>query len=141
MPPLRPAGPAGRGFAVVAGEVRTLATQANEASTHIQKAVAEMESALEQSVARVTALVQTVTGFEQDMQQVGSTVDDTCQRADRVRSAVAELTSALEQQNTVIQEMVHEVGTVAESAQDMERSLQTTAASLEGMHELLCGRR
>lgn len=135
------AGEAGRGFSVVADEVRTLANQSNEASTLIQRAVTEMQAAMQESVLRVTDLVETVTGFEQDMLQANGTAENTLECAQRVREAVYALTVALEQQSAVTQEMVGNIGTVAESTHDMERSLKATSASLEGMHELLCARK
>lgn len=134
------AGEAGRGFSVVADEVRTLANQSTEASTLIQKAVTEMQAAMRESVARVTELVETVAGFEQDMLQANGTAQDTVERAQRVREAVYALTVTLAQQSTVTQDVVGNLSMVAEATRDMERSLRATSGSLEGMHELLCAK-
>lgn len=68
------AGEAGRGFAVVAQEVRSLAGQTGEATKTIQEQVGAIKAAMDNAVAAIGAIVQTITQASQVSDEVHAAV-------------------------------------------------------------------
>ncbi len=92
------AGEAGKGFAVVAEEVKKLATETGQKTDEIEKRIAEIQSATNESVLAMNDIIKNISDI--DHASNGSA-------------------AAVEEQNSVIQEITRNIAEVAEAAQQV----------------------
>ena len=141
------AGDAGRGFAVVAEEVRKLAEQSAQATSHIGEIIRKMTADIEFSVnvvnkandevaAGKVAAADTTKGFEAINDKLGQVQDGMAQIShaiDETAKGMQEIVSNVQNISAVAEETSAATQTVAAAAQEQNASLNEVTSSAEAL--------
>lgn len=125
------AGEAGKGFAVVASEVKSLATQAAQATDDITRRIAALQAGMvttQQSIAGSREAVergqQTIEGANERMVSIGTQIAE-------VSGRMQDISSILQQQKDSSQEIAQSITGVADLAVENDSQLLSMSTTLE----------
>ncbi|HEY3424759.1 MAG TPA: methyl-accepting chemotaxis protein, partial [Negativicutes bacterium] len=125
------AGEAGRGFSVVAEEVRKLAEQSAEATSHIDDIIKQMTADINKSVTTVTATNAEVTTGRAAMLNTQKGFEDIIDKLGQVEIGVVQIASAVEETAQGMQTIVANVQNISAVAQETTAGTETVAASAQ----------
>ncbi|MDD2324537.1 MAG: methyl-accepting chemotaxis protein [Alphaproteobacteria bacterium] len=133
------AGEAGRGFAVVAQEVRSLASQTGQATKTIQQQVAAIKEAMDNAVAAIGAIVQTISKASAISHEVHQAVTSQGEDVAGMSRRVADIVVS---GNTImgsVSDVMGEADTTLHSASEIGVTAQALSGESQRLRSLIDG--
>ena len=124
------AGAAGRGFAVVASEVKTLAQQTAKATGEIGAQIADIRSAVNDTVEAIAGVSSSVTTMSDINRHLTGILDHQATEIDRIGSRAEHVAGA-------VGGVLPEISTIASSVEEAGNSVLSTAEDLVGRSQWL----
>lgn len=125
------AGEAGRGFAVVAEEVRKLAEQSADATSHIGEIIRKMTAEIDFSVNVVGKANAEVANGKTAISETEKGFEDIVDRLDNVQAGIQQISHAVEETAKGMQNVVANVQNISAVAEETSASTETVAAAAE----------
>lgn len=130
------AGEAGRGFAVVADEVRTLATNTQQATESIRGMIDNLQGAAREAVSAMTQSQGHAQGSVNNAQQAGAVLDQIQQAVLAIVDMNVQVSAATEQQTVVAEEINRNITEFNSSISDVSHSSAQSAQASAALAEL-----
>lgn len=130
------AGEAGRGFAVVADEVRTLATNTQQATESIRGMIDNLQGAAREAVSAMTQSQGHAQGSVSNAQQAGAVLDQIQQAVLAIVDMNVQVSAATEQQTVVAEEINRNITEFNSSISDVSHSSAQSAQASAALAEL-----
>lgn len=130
------AGEAGRGFAVVADEVRTLATNTQQATESIRKMIETLQGAAKEAVSVMTVSQQHAGSSVEHARQAGAVLAEIRSSVGTIVDMNVQISAATEQQTVVAEDINKNISEFSQSIADMVRSAQHSANTSSSLAEL-----
>ncbi len=125
------AGEAGRGFAVVAEEVRKLAEQSAEATSHIETIIRKMTQDIDFAVQSVTKAHSEATEGKSVTAGARNGFAEIIAKLDNVRSGMEQISHAVEETAKGVSAIVNNIQNISAIAEETTASTQTVAAAAQ----------
>ncbi len=130
------AGEAGRGFAVVADEVRTLATNTQQATESIRSMIDKLQGAAREAVSAMTESQGHAEGSVHNAEQAGTVLEQIKQSISAIVDMNVQISTATEQQTIVAEEINRNITDFNGSIGEVSRSSAQSAEASEALAEL-----
>lgn len=130
------AGEAGRGFAVVADEVRTLATNTQQATESIRSMIDKLQGAAREAVSAMTESQGHAEGSVHNAEQAGTVLEQIKQSISAIVDMNVQISTATEQQTIVAEEINRNITDFNGSISEVSRSSAQSADASEALAEL-----
>ncbi len=130
------AGEAGRGFAVVADEVRTLATNTQQATESIRSMIDHLQASARQAVGAMEQSQGHAQGSVQNAQQAGVVLDQIREAVSSIVDMNVQISAATEQQTVVADEINRNITEFNSSISEVSHSSAQSAQASEALAEL-----
>lgn len=130
------AGEAGRGFAVVADEVRTLATNTQQATESIRSMIDKLQGAAREAVSAMTESQGHAEGSVHNAEQAGTVLEQIKQSISAIVDMNVQISTATEQQTIVAEEINRNITDFNGSISEVSRSSAQSAEASEALAEL-----
>ncbi len=130
------AGEAGRGFAVVADEVRTLATNTQQATESIRTMIDKLQGAAREAVSAMTESQGHAEGSVHNAEQAGTVLEQIKQSISAIVDMNVQISTATEQQTIVAEEINRNITDFNGSISEVSRSSAQSAQASEALAEL-----
>ena len=136
------AGEAGEGFAVVADEIKSLASEAGEASEEVESLITEIQDSTDETVDDIEAMRDQVESGVETTENAIDLFDEIAEVVDDAESGVTEISDATDEQAATTEEvvaMVDEVSSVSEEtaaeASNVSAASEEQSSSLTSVSE------
>ncbi len=130
------AGEAGRGFAVVADEVRTLATNTQQATESIRSMIDNLQTAAKDAVAAMNASKGHAEGSVHNAEQAGTVLEQIKNSISAIVDMNVQISTATEEQTIVAEEINRNITDFNSSISEVSRSSAQSAEASESLAEL-----
>jgi methyl-accepting chemotaxis protein len=130
------AGEAGRGFAVVADEVRTLATNTQQATESIRSMIDKLQGAAREAVSAMTESQGHAEGSVHNAEQAGTVLQQIKQSISAIVDMNVQISTATEQQTIVAEEINRNITDFNGSIAEVSHSSAQSADASEALAEL-----
>lgn len=130
------AGEAGRGFAVVADEVRTLATNTQQATESIRSMIDKLQAAARDAVSAMTESKAHADGSVHNAEQAGTVLEQIKQSISSIVDMNVQISTATEQQTIVAEEINRNITDFNSSIIEVSHSSAQSAEASEALAEL-----
>lgn len=130
------AGEAGRGFAVVADEVRTLATNTQQATESIRSMIDNLQAAARDAVSAMTASKGHAEGSVHNAEQAGTVLEQIKNSISAIVDMNVQISTATEEQTIVAEEINRNITDFNGSISEVSRSSAQSADASEALAEL-----
>ncbi|WP_448560998.1 HAMP domain-containing methyl-accepting chemotaxis protein [Trichothermofontia sp.] len=131
------AGEEGKGFAIVAAEIRKLADQSKQSSERINLLVADIQTAINNTVVATEAGTQTVDTSVTTVQASSDAFAKVAQATDHVVFSSQQIALSAEQQVKAIREVLDAMHTINRSAVETTRSIAQTKLGTQQLNEIV----
>jgi methyl-accepting chemotaxis protein len=125
------AGEHGRGFAVVAGEVKNLATDAKEATSKIDKVIANIQKSSSETASSIKSANYEVESGVAIVNETITSLNNIVKGADHVTKDMGEIVRAIEAQANITNGIVHETEKSNQVTKETQREIEELAAFSE----------
>ena len=133
------AGEYGLGFSVVAREIRRLADQTAVATTHIDRMVKEMQSAVSSGVMEVDKFIQQVRQGVDDVQRISGQLLTVIQQVQALIPRFQEVNLAMESQSTGAEEISRAMTNLSDGAYQTKQVVEEFNRAVEQLTEAVQG--
>ncbi|WP_306520922.1 methyl-accepting chemotaxis protein [Rheinheimera sp.] len=130
------AGEAGRGFAVVADEVRTLATNTQQATESIRSMIDKLQGAAREAVNAMTQSQQYAGDSVQNAQQAGDVLEEIRSSVGTIVDMNVQISAATEQQTVVAEDINKNITEFSGSISEVSHSARHSAEASTALAEL-----
>ncbi len=118
-------GEKGRGFAVVADEVRKLSQRTEQLTKDIKVILDGLKEKVLVAVSDVGKISEIITTFENDINTIRSTFENSKELSDKVGDSINSLSSAIEEQSQVLGDVTKRVSNIVQTIEEMHRVFKT----------------
>jgi methyl-accepting chemotaxis protein len=125
------AGEQGRGFAVVADEVRTLASRTQESTSEIQDMIERLQTGANKAVDVMQGSRSKASSSVEDIQKAGELLNTITQAISSINDMSTDIATNAEEQASVTEEVLTNVNTIANLADQTAEGAESTKTSSE----------
>lgn len=127
------AGEAGKGFGVVAGEVKALAQQTSNATSHIVETVGRLTEIVHQLNEESKSSIQRAGTVEQATGTLSNTVSSLCQQISQMGDKITIITSEAEENEESCRAVVQSITSLTHDVEHENEALQGAAQQVNGV--------
>ena len=120
------AGEAGKGFAVVANEIKELAGQTGDATTHINEQIKGIQDATRNAAAGIKSITRIIDEINQAIQLIASTIEEQSITTREISDNLGQSSTAISEVNSQVVEGSRVAGQIAEEISN----INTTASEI-----------